>query len=667
MKVIGFHTLHDANVAVVEDGRVCVVLELERLFEKRYFCSDNKAASFELQWRQALAKVENCLRVSNQETGNEKKSEENLMVFDVAVTSWVMPSQKVILQRLVQAKKWVHKDHHWCHAALAFYDSPFDSALIVSYDGGGNDGSFMIFEGQKTTRQVGNGVMGGANDKEDDERKEQQKDLRLIKKVKLNLGTPYRQLAIAMPEVHQKKNKKKKSAEDEKKRDEIVESELSTNMRFAPLALSGKVMGYAALGKIRPEWVEPVREYYLEFITPLQALFTLGERLGICLEPNAITDVNVARDLAATSQHVFESLLIEKICDVVQWPSQDANGIYSGGDCSSWKKIGKIGEKTFIGSQKLLEEECAFKARGNVVNLPQLDGICLTGGCALNVNGNQKIVEVFRSRVHVPPAPGDCGIAVGACFLVDTPSRYTSKSQNLSYVGTNLFDLHRLPAYVQMLKKPRRSVKPRKVSIEELAHFMVHDGAIIGVVRGRQEFGPRALGNRSIICFPNRAHTKGLINTLKDREWFRPLCPSITEESWNRFFETLDGQSPYMSFAPMLRKEMSEKFPAIAHLDGSARVQTVSKESNQWYHALLRCIGREAGDLGYEICLNTSFNVNGKPILNTIADALDILDTPFKDQLVENLDCSTNKKLLDYVVVEAADNSLILFEPGTCK
>ena len=547
MKVIAFHTLHDANVSIVIDGEVHVVLELERLFKTRYFCSASKPIHFEQQWKRAIR------------TALLQAKLKHDIIFDVAVTSWVMPQQIKILKSLINAHTWIHKDHHWCHASLALYDSPFTHPLVVSYDGGGNDGSFLIF------KTVDN-------------------ELNLIEKVKLNLGTPYRQIATAMPEVTRSKQKQ----------DDLM----SSYMRFAPLALSGKVMGYAALGKVRKDWIPSLIEYYTDFINPLQALFTLGERLGIGMEPNSLED-ETARDLAATSQKVFEDLLIERVGDAL----------------------------------------CGVDA----------DGICLTGGCALNVNANQRIVKMFGKPVHVPPSPGDCGIGLGACFLVDNPRKYNGGvyQQNLAYVGLALIDHSRL----EKLERPCR-----RVTVDEVARLLVEEHAVIGVARGRQEFGPRALGNRSIICYPNQKFLKDQLNILKGREWFRPLCPSITEESCDVFFgEKIN--SPYMSFAPPLLDEPREKFPAIAHLDGTARVQTVARESNEWYHSLLKAIGKFEQ---YEICLNTSFNVKGEPILNSIETALEILDQ-VADYDLDRYPCfndpefpnrSQKKHLLDYVLID---------------
>ncbi|XP_030831521.1 uncharacterized protein LOC752072 [Strongylocentrotus purpuratus] len=554
--IIAFHTLHDANVSICEDGKLLAVLELERLFAKRYFCSGQRKSVFTEQWQQAIDLMIKFTGLSS---------------FDVAVCSWVLPSQREILQTLVNAKEWVTVDHHKCHAALGLYDSPFSDALILSYDGGGNDGTFNVYQGNRR-----DGV-------------------ELIEKVCLNLGTPYRQIAMAMPEVT---------------RQEYDPESITTFMRFAPLAMSGKIMGYAALGNVREEWLPHFKEYYKEFLTPLISVFNLGERLGVSLEPNAL-DNSTARDVAATSQHVFTQLLLDQI-------------------------------------SKFLD---LYRKANN----SEPDGIVLTGGCALNVHANQSVIEEFGYPVHIPSAPNDCGISVGAAWCVESPKE---RCPTL-YAGLPLFDVN----YLDAVAMERDATK---VTVAEVAALLV-EGAIIGIVRGRQEFGPRALGHRSLVCYPNRLALKEEINKLKSREWFRPLCPAITERSAARMFlgresskkkrcggnedpclssspskvdsplclQAVPGESPadwmglspYMSFAPPLREEAQKLFPAIAHYDGTARLQTVSPSSEPWFHSLLEEVGRQADDGGYEILLNTSFNVKGKPILNHLSTALEILDS----------------------------------------
>ena len=150
---------------------------------------------------------------------------------------------------------------------------------------------------------------------------------------------------------------------------------------------------------------------------------------------------------------------------------------------------------------------------------------------------------------------------------------------------------------------------------------LLADGRIIGVVRGRSEFGPRALGHRSLLADPSRPEIKERMNALKHREWWRPVAPMVAHEDMVRIFEE-QVWSPYMSFAPRLQPRLNMALPAIAHFDGTARVQTVAADQDPWLHALLRAVAHRTG---FAVLCNTSLNTRGKPILNRLSDALALI------------------------------------------
>ncbi len=141
-------------------------------------------------------------------------------------------------------------------------------------------------------------------------------------------------------------------------------------------------------------------------------------------------------------------------------------------------------------------------------------------------------------------------------------------------------------------------------------------GAVVGVVRGAQEFGPRALGHRSLLAYPGREvdGLKDRLNRIKGREWYRPVCPVVAAESSPLFFGVA-VDSPYMSFAPRLLPEALVRFPHIAHCDGTSRVQTVTESDDPWLYALLQAVAARNG--GFPILANTSFNprVKGEGVL----------------------------------------------------
>jgi carbamoyltransferase len=165
---------------------------------------------------------------------------------------------------------------------------------------------------------------------------------------------------------------------------------------------------------------------------------------------------------------------------------------------------------------------------------------------------------------------------------------------------------------------------------------LITDGKVIAWYRGAMEFGPRALGNRSILANPGHPEMRDRINAMvKKREAFRPFAPAVTIEEVERWFDVPAMTAlPYMIATVDVRKEHREALPAITHVDGSARVQTVSADGNPDFHALLRAVGAASGR---QMVLNTSFNVKGQPIVNTPKEALEtFLGTSIDYLFIEN-------------------------------
>jgi carbamoyltransferase len=242
-------------------------------------------------------------------------------------------------------------------------------------------------------------------------------------------------------------------------------------------------------------------------------------------------------------------------------------------------------------------------------------GVVLSGGCAMNVLANEAVRSEFR-HVYVPSAPNDSGLSIGAALLLRGPEHADlsrAHMQRVHLYGPNIWDLAQLNKIVS-------DFGGVEVNINQLAAILAGDN-IVGVVRGRTEVGPRALGHRSLLCYPANQSLHAKLNLIKGRQWYRPVAPMTTVES----LPTILGfslQSPFMSFAPVLTDGALEAFPVIAHFDGTARVQTVSKSDDEWLWELLRVVGSLRGS---EILGNTSFNARGKPILNSAAAALKIL------------------------------------------
>jgi carbamoyltransferase len=247
--------------------------------------------------------------------------------------------------------------------------------------------------------------------------------------------------------------------------------------------------------------------------------------------------------------------------------------------------------------------------------------VCITGGGALNVVLNQRIKNEFDLNLFVSPNPNDCGLSLGAIFL---HSQHNNKI-DITYNGLPILDKEKLEYYIK--NKPFEKFS-YSVICEKLK-----EGKILGVILNDSEVGPRALGNRSIICDPSFVGMKDTLNhKVKFREWYRPFAPFCLEEEAGRFFESKNFENfEFMSYAPLVKKEYIEKLPSITHFDKSSRLQTVSEGSNYFFYNLLKKFS-EYSDC--PVLLNTSFNIRGNPILSTYEDAFFVLENTELDILV---------------------------------
>lgn len=289
------------------------------------------------------------------------------------------------------------------------------------------------------------------------------------------------------------------------------------------------------------------------------------------------------------------------------------------------------GQKVF--SEKLSELLMKFK------KLTGKEHLIFTGGCALNSSFNGRLLEYtdFRS-FFTPSAPADDGNSVGAAFLAykKANGKFPDKKKGniiSPYLGstTSKKILNHLVKFsgIKTLKKLSKS-EMNKTLAKHLAK-----GKLIGIMRGKAEFGPRALGNRSILADPRSKKMKDTINSkVKFREEFRPFAPSILHQFGDEYFENY-AESPYMERTLHFKKEVYDKVPAVVHEDGTGRLQSVKKEWNKDYYNLIQEFYRLTG---VPVLLNTSFNVMGKPIVHSVEDALSVFFTSGLDVLViENI------------------------------
>jgi carbamoyltransferase len=276
-------------------------------------------------------------------------------------------------------------------------------------------------------------------------------------------------------------------------------------------------------------------------------------------------------------------------------------------------------DKDLAASVQMVLEENYFALLNFVQKQTGTTAVCLAGGVALNCVANGMIFERTNFRdIYVQPAAHDAGTSIGAALYVQHQELKLPRCFEMRHVyyGSEYSDdeiLHDLKA---------TGCEYHRLGEEDLISRTVEaiaQGKIVGWFQGRMEFGPRALGNRSILADPRRKDMKEILNSrIKYREPFRPFCPSILAEKVGEYFET-DYPSPFMVMAYKIKPELREQIPAVTHGDGTGRLQTVEREINERYWKLIHKFEERTG---VPVLLNTSFNEN-EPIVQTPAQAID--------------------------------------------
>jgi carbamoyltransferase len=343
-----------------------------------------------------------------------------------------------------------------------------------------------------------------------------------------------------------------------------------------------KVMGLAAYGQVKSEVYT-----ILESMMVVQGLVlkqdTVAIRSGFPKLEQLISTQQVKReDIACSGQHLFEKVMLSL--------------------------LNNFSEQ--IDSRNLV----------------------LGGGCLLNSSLNGKILsETSFQSMHIPSAPGDDGTSLGAAYLAyrkDHPDIPFKVDRLSAYLGSSVNQ----QALQRLLKFGQQSnVFHFPQSIAEETAKLLAQGALVGWFQGRAEFGPRSLGNRSILADPRQVLMRDKINSrVKFREEFRPFAPSILDEYGDEYFEDYQ-QSPYMERTLKYKKAVYDKIPAVVHVDGTGRLQTVKEEWNPRFYQLIDAF-RRITDI--PVLLNTSFNVMGKPIIHSVEDAVSVFYTSGLDVLV---------------------------------
>ena len=428
-------------------------------------------------------------------------------------------------------------DHHRCHAASAYFCSPFDEAAVLTVDAQGDGVATAIYSGRGATL-----------------------------KLEKAWGFPEHSLGHLYDCVGEW-------------------------LGFKPVKDAGKTMGLAPYGN-----AAATRERFARFVT-------------ISKDGEVTIDLDYLKtERGRRSSARFESLF---------GPPRELT------DDPTDPKFADVA----AGVQAVVEEAVLALAR-RARELTGMRNLCLAGGVALNSVANGKLAHagVF-DEVWVQPAAYDAGLSLGAAL-----EAWHGEGGARKFVFKHPYWGPGTKREEVLLALGRSKARWREVDDPAAeAARMVAENLIIGWYQGRAEVGPRSLGNRSILCNPQDPAMKDIVNRdVKHREGFRPFAPSCTIEASPAYFD-MAGPTPFMLHVWQVRPEHRGKLPAVTHVDGSARLQTVAKDENPLYHRLLENVGARTG---IPCVLNTSFNIRGEPIVNSPLDALKCYFTTGLDALV---------------------------------
>ena len=259
--------------------------------------------------------------------------------------------------------------------------------------------------------------------------------------------------------------------------------------------------------------------------------------------------------------------------------------------------------------------------------------LCLAGGVALNCVANGRVArEAGFDNVWIQPAAGDDGIAIGCALYgwIEILKQRRGFVMDHSYVGKTYSDQEVANSLQKFLVRIQVDAKRSDNVCRDTAKLLA-DQRVIGWFQGASEFGPRALGNRSLLADPRKPEMKDILNSrVKHRQAFRPFAPIVLAERMKEIFEG-DEDSPFMLIAKPVRPEWRDKIPAIVHVDGTARIQTVREATNPMLYRLLREFDALTG---VPVLVNTSFNIKGEPIVETPGDAVNCFLNTGIDNLV---------------------------------
>lgn len=583
MNILGISCyFHDAAAALIKDGVLVAAAEEERFSRIKHdyefpenaieFCLETGGIEagdldYVMFFEKPFIKFERLLLCSMQTFPRSMKLFREAMVTWLGDKLWV---KHLLLKKLgVPASKVLFSEHHLSHAASSFYCSPFDEAAILTVDG----------VGEWTTAALGVG---------------KGTDIKLLKEIRFphSLGLLY--------------------------------SAFTAFLGFEVNEGEYKVMGMAPFGQ--PKYVDKVYE-----------LVHVDDDGGFELDMDYFC---FHYSSEKTFNNRFEKLFGDPRDQKAHFftPSTGYPS-YFGDRPPNFDELGKQNQyyADIAASIQAVTEQIMLKMAQYAYRETGISKLCMAGGVALNSVANRKILaETPFDDIYIQPAAGDGGGAVGAALygyhaLLGKPRNFIMEH---AYWGEE----HSASDTEEFLKE--NNIPYERLEDDEKLIGRVVDnltrGKVIGWHQGRFEWGPRALGNRSILADPRRADMKDIVNVkIKFREPFRPFAPSVLEEKAGDYFALAEAARHYparfMLYVTDVHEDKRDVLPAITHVDGTGRLQTVKRELNPKYYRLIETFGEATG---VPVVLNTSFNLKGEPIVNTPEEAFNSFSKSGMDVLV---------------------------------
>lgn len=574
---------HDAAAVLLRDGQIVAAAEEERFSRIKHDYGFPKQAiqyclelagvpgsdlDYVVFFEKPFRKLDRILMTSFQTYPKSWK------VFRESMMTWTMDKMWVaatIQSELgnIPKEKILFSEHHLSHAASAFLCSPFEEAAILTVDGVG--------EWVTSTFGAGRG-----------------NSIKLLKQIEFphSLGLLY--------------------------------SAFTAFLGFEVNEGEYKVMGMAPYGQ--PRYVDKVWKVVQQ-----------NQDGSFSLDMDYFS-FHYSTD--RTYNRRFEQLFGESRDPKSQFFTEGTGfPKYFGDPPSNYRELCKLNQHfadIACSIQKVTEEILLGMAR-NVCQQTGLKKLCIAGGVGLNSVANSRILrETDFEELYVQPAAGDGGGALGAALwayntLLGKPRNFTMKhaywgrANSEAEIGDFLVENH----------IPHRKLKDEDELVDKVVERLI-DGKVVGWSQGRFEWGPRALGSRSILADPRNPDMKDIVNSkIKFREPYRPFAPSILAECAEKYFELPDAvrhyPARYMLYVVPVKQAEQSTLPAITHVDGTGRLQTVFKDQSPRYYHLIERFGQATG---VPVILNTSFNLKGEPIVNTPANAFNTFSKSEMDALV---------------------------------